>query len=122
MMAQKTGVSDMRHPRIRLGNQWSNGDLDPNIDLFGYTMAYHPDLREVLIGPVSIDLAPVLFCYELSLEFVHHILLLDYGRDTCFKFEFCEELITEHLFGPDILVPFGWYEDGRGMGYRPEGC
>jgi len=106
----------MRHPHIRLGNQWSDGLLDVNIDLLGSAMVYHPDLREILIGRVTIDFTPEVFCLELSFEFIHHILLLDYGEEMCDKFEFCEELIAVHLFGPEILEPFGWYEEGGGMG------
>lgn len=115
-------IDEMRHPWILLGDRWSDGVLDPNIDLLGHAMAYHFDLREILIGLVSIDLTPEVFCFELSLEFIHHILLLDYGEEVCDKFEFCEEPIAVYLFGPEILEPFGLYEEGRGMGEGPEGC
>ena len=115
---KKTALTIPRHPRIRLGNQWSNGLYDFNIDLFGSVMACHPDLKEMLIARKVADLVPEVACFELSLEFIHHILNLDYGDEVCEQFEFCEEPIAVHLFGPKILDPFGLYREGEGLGER----
>ena len=105
-----------RNPKIRLGNQWSNGSLSAWIDLLGGCMEYHPDLGEVLIARRTIDFPPDYFCFELSLEVIHHILNMDFGEETTMGFEIAEELIAVHLFGPEILDEFGWYREGEEMG------
>ena len=104
-----------RHPRVRLGNQWSDGLFCSQIDFFGAVMVYHPGLGEVLISIKAIDMPPDVFCLEFSFEFIHHILNLDHSEEVCEQFEFCEELIAVHLFGPKILEEFGWYEEGKEM-------
>ena len=114
-----------RHPRISLGNQWSDGSYDPHIDVLPGITAYHPDLKEILISRNVIDFVTEAFCFELSLEFIHHILNLDYGEEVCNQFEFCKEMIAVHLFCPKILKPFWLHkwlhdEDERSGGVSVE--
>ena len=114
-----------RHPKLSFGDIWSdkspNEDIDSEGNNLGRAMQYRSDIGEVLITPIIIDFTPECFSLELSFEIIHHILNMDFGKQVSDQFEFCEEPVGVHLFGPEILETFGLYEEGRALGEGPCG-
>lgn len=104
----------MSLPNIVLGNEWSDGELSIEA-LFGTAMVYHMDLKEILISRVAIDFTFEVFCFEYSLEYLHHYFNETMGQDACDGFEIVEDLMADHFFGPKYFEPFGFYVEGKEM-------
>lgn len=103
------------HPTITLGNTWSDGKGSILVDCFGAGMVYHQDLKEILISLVAINFTFEIFCFEYTLEYLHHYFYETMGEDVCCGFEIAEEFMAIHFFGPEYLETFGFYEEGKEM-------
>lgn len=102
-------------PNIVLGDTWSNGDKSVWVDLFGAGMIYDSELREILISRVTIDFTFEVFCFEYTLEWLHHYFNETMGEDVCHGFEIAEDFMADHFFGPEYSEPFGFYVEGKEM-------